>query len=646
MIPPETISKIFDAARIEEVVGDYVSLKKRGVNMIGLCPFHNEKTPSFTVSPAKGIYKCFGCGEAGNSANFLMKHEHYSYPDALKHLAQKYGIEVEETIPSAEEQQAQDERESLFNLSSFAQKYFEQTLHETDEGKAIGLTYLKERGFEMETIKKFGVGYCPDGWDNFSLHAKKNGYKKEYLLKTSLSKEKDHQLFDTFRGRVIFPIHSLSGRVLGFGARILGNHPNKPKYINSAESDIYHKGKVLYGLYFARNAIMRQDNCYLVEGYTDVMSLHQAGIENVIASSGTALTPDQVRLLKRFSNNITLLYDGDTAGIKAAFRGIELVLEEGLDVRLVLFPDGEDPDSYSRKYRPAEVREFVEKNTVDFISFKTNLMLSESGKDPIKLAGHIKEIARTIALVPDSIARALYTKRCSEMMQVDENMMTGEINSLRMKLTRTRKTGVEQPDPIAERPAYVEQQPVFTNAHQEKEVIRLLLLFSDKEIQVEGVDEAGEKAFFPIKVIEYIVDDFIEDNLSFENNQCQTIFDIFAKHRESETTPKESEFTNHPDPEVSKLAINLLATNYSLSPNWEKKHRISVKEEEDILKESVLESISCFKLRQIEKMMGKAQEELKASTSDEEIMRLLEDYQKLKAKHVLFARELSRIVTR
>jgi len=646
MIPPETIAKIFDAARIEEVVGDYVNLKKRGVNMLGLCPFHNEKTPSFTVSPAKGIYKCFGCGEAGNSVNFLIKHEHYSYTDALKHLAQKYGIEIEEKNLSAEEQQAIDERESLFNLSSFAQKYFEQTLHNTDEGKAIGLTYLKERGFEMSTINKFGVGYCPDSWDAFSLHAKKHGYKKEFLLKTSLSKERDQQMYDTFRGRVVFPIHNLSGRVLGFGARILGNHPNRPKYINSAESEIYHKGKVLYGLYFARNAIMRQDNCYLVEGYTDVMSLHQAGIENVIASSGTALTPDQVRLLKRFSNNITLLYDGDPAGIKAAFRGVELVLEEGLDVRLVLFPDGEDPDSYARKYRPAEVKDFIEKNTVDFISFKTNLMLSESGKDPIKMAGLIKEIARTIALVPDSIARALYTKKCSEMMQVDENMMTSEINLLRIKLTRAKKTGVGQPDPVAERPAYVEHQPVFTNAHQEKEVIRLLLQFADKEIQVEGIDEDGEEAFFPIRVLDYIVDDFIDDNLYFENSQCQTIFDIFAKHRESETTPRESEFTNHPDPEVSKFAINLLSTNYSLSPNWSEKHRISVKEEEDILKESVLESISCFKLRQIEKMMRKAQEQLKTSDSEEEIMRLLEEYQKLKAKHVLFARELSRIITR
>ncbi len=646
MIPPETITKILDAARIEEVVGDYVNLKKRGVNMLGSCPFHNEKTPSFTVSPAKGIFKCFGCGEVGNSATFLMKHEHFSYPDALKHLAKKYGIEVEERPTTLEEQQAQDERESLFNLSSFAQKYFEETLHGTDEGRAIGISYLKERNFEMETIKKFGVGYCPDTWDSFSLHAKKNGYKVEYLLKTSLSKERDGQLFDTFRGRIIFPIHNLSGRVLGFGARILGNHPNKPKYINSAESDIYHKGKVLYGLYFARNTIMRQDNCYLVEGYTDVMALHQAGIENVIASSGTALTTEQVRLLKRFSNNITLLFDGDPAGIKAAYRGIELVLEEGLDVRLVLFPDGEDPDSYARKYRPAEVREFVEKNTTDFISFKTNLMLSESGRDPIKMAGHIKEIARTIAIVPDPIARALYTKRCSEMMQVDENMLTSEINSKRMKLTIAKKTGIEQPDHITERPEYVKQLPIYTNDYQEREVIRLLLQFAAKEIQVEGIDENGDTDYFPIRVLDFIVDDFIEDNLFFENSQYQTIFDIFSRHRQSQTVPGESEFINHPDPEVSKLAINLLATNYLLSPNWAEKHRITVKEEEDILKDSVFESVNCFKMRQVEKMMEKIQEELKNPKSEGDVMRLLDEYKKLKAKHMLFARELSRIITK
>ncbi len=646
MISPETISKILDAARIEEVVGDFVNLKKRGVNMVGLCPFHNEKTPSFTVSPAKGLFKCFGCGEAGNAAQFLMKHEHYSYPDTLKLLAKRYGIEIEDRPQSIDEQKAQEERESLYNLSAFAQKYFEHTLHKTNEGNAIGLSYLKERGFGMETIQKFGVGYSTDSWDSFSIHAQKNGYKKEYLLKTSLSKERDQQLYDTFRGRVIFPIHSLSGRVLGFGARILGNHPSKPKYINSAESDIYHKGSVLYGLYFARNAITRQDNCYLVEGYTDVMSLHQAGIENVVASSGTALTVEQVRLLKRFSNNITLLFDGDPAGIKAAYRGIELVLEEGLDVRLVLFPDGEDPDSYARKYRPDEVMEFVNKNTTDFISFKTNLMMSESGRDPIKMAGHIKETARTIAIVPDSIARALYTKRCSEMLQVDENMLSNEVNTLRVKLLKTKKTGVEQPDPTSEKAPYIEQQPIYTNHHQEKEIIRLLLQFAEKEIQVEGIDDNGEKGFFPIKVLDFIVDDFRDDNISFENAHCQAIYDIFARHRESDTPPHQSEFTTHSDPDICKLAINLITTNYSLSPNWEVKHRISVKEEEDILKDSVFESVNCFKMRQVEKMMEKTLEKLKNSDSENEIISLLDEYKKLKAKHVLFARELSRIITK
>ncbi len=329
MITPDTIDKIMDATRIEEVVGEFVTLKKRGVNLIGLCPFHNEKTPSFNVSPSKGIFKCFGCDKGGSAVSFLMEHEHFSYPEALRYLANKYNIEIEEEKPSAEQQEAMDEKESLFNLTAFAQQYFEKQLHESEEGKSVGLTYLKERGFSLEVIKKFGVGYCPDTWDGLTKEALKQGYKKDFLLKTSLSKSRDHMLYDTFRGRVIFPIHNLSGRVLGFGGRIMTSDKKRPKYINSAESEIYHKSKALYGIYFAKSPMASKDNCYLVEGYTDVISLHQAGIQNVIATSGTALASDQIRMIRRYTPNVTLLFDGDPAGIKAAFRSIDLIVEEG-----------------------------------------------------------------------------------------------------------------------------------------------------------------------------------------------------------------------------------------------------------------------------------------------------------------------------
>lgn len=648
MITPDTIDKIMDAARVEEVVGEFVNLKKRGVNLIGLCPFHNEKTPSFNVNPARGIYKCFGCGKGGNAVNFLMEHEHYTYPEALRFLANKYGIEIEEEKPSPELQQAMDEKESLFNLSAFAQKYFEETLHHTEEGKAIGMTYLKERGFSLETIKKFGLGYSLNEWDALTLHAKKNGYKKEYLIKTSLAKEKDHQLYDTFRGRVIFPIHNLSGRVLGFGARILTNEKNKPKYINTAESDIYHKSKVLYGLYFAKSAVAREDNCYLVEGYTDVISMHQAGIENVIASSGTSLTTEQIKLIKRYTNNITLLFDGDPAGIKAAFRGIDMILEEGMNVRLVLFPDGEDPDSYARKYRPVEVREFIDGNALDFISFKTNLLLGETKNDPIRKAGLIKEIAQTISLIPEPIARTLYTQQCSELMEIDEQLLVAEVNKLRrQKFTRDQKTDAGQaiPEPPAE---YIEkQQPLqLTNGHQEKEVIRMLLHHAGKMIEFEGTDEAGKTVAVSIRVVDFIVDDFNDDQLSFDNKTCQEIYDIFAGKRASDQIPSEQDFINHTNEEIRNLTIDLLSNPYTLSDNWKNRHNILVKTEEENLKMNLLEVIYAFKLRRLEKMIEENQQKLKDSTNAEEQISLLEADRNLKIKRSLFAKALSRIVTR
>ncbi len=655
MITPETIEKIMDATRIEEVVGDFVTLKKRGVNMIGLCPFHNEKTPSFTVSAPKGIFKCFGCGKGGDAVNFVMEHEHFSYPEALRYLARKYSIEIEEETPSPEQQEALDEKESLFNLSAFAQKYFEEQLHETQEGKAVGLSYLKERGFSLEVIRRFGLGYCPDKWDAFSQTALKNGYKKEYLLKTSLSKEKDHTIYDTFRGRVIFPIHNLSGRVLGFGGRIMSNEKKRPKYINSAESEIYHKSKVLYGAYFAKSPMASQDNCYLVEGYTDVISLNQAGITNVIATSGTSLTTGQIKLIRRYTDNVTLLFDGDPAGIKAAFRGIDMILEEGLNVRIVLFPDGEDPDSYARKNRPAEVKTFVEDQAADFISFKTRLLLSETQNDPIRKAKLIKEIAQTISLIPDPIARTLYTRQCSEIMQVEEKLMVAEVSKIRRQ--RFKKKSLPSPDENQLQDTPEIQADTQTAEHhvenhsQEKELIRLLLNYADHTMVFEVENEDGQPEEVPVKVVDFLLQDIREDNLQFDHAPCQQIFDHFAEKRDHDELPGSNALAQHPDHAVRELAINLLATKYSLSPNWEMRHKIFVVEEEEDLKPRVLQAVYAFKLRKLEKMIDANQQLIQEAESgdnknDEALMQLLETSRDLKIKHRKFATALNRVITK
>lgn len=652
MITRETIDKILDATRIEEVVGEFVSLKKRGTNLLGLCPFHDEKTPSFSVSVPKGIYKCFGCGKGGDAVSFLMEHEHYTYPEALRYLAGKYGIEIEEEKPTPEQQEVLDEKESLFNLSAFAQKFFHEQLTGSDEGKAVGLSYLKERGYSMETVQKFGLGYAPNQWDALTRVALKNGYKKEYLEKTSLCKSKDQQLYDTFRGRVIFPIHNLSGRVLGFGGRILTSDKNKPKYINSAESAIYHKGRVLYGLFFAKSAMAAQDNCYLVEGYTDVISMHQAGIENVIASSGTALTSDQVRLIRRYTSNITLLFDGDPAGIKAAFRGIDLVLEEGLNVRLVLFPDGEDPDSFARSKRPVEVRQFIQDNARDFISFKTQLLLGETSNDPIRKAGLIREIAETISLIPEPIARTLYVQKCAELMQVEEKLLFTEVNKLRRKkLSGKPAPEPDEKDPVVTLPSDSQKELPDSNDWQEKEIIRILLNYGDKEIifEVENEDKRMEEV--PVKVVNFIVQDILEDKLEFDNQACKTIFKAFAEAVRSGTHPTEQTFLNHPDQQIKGMAIDLQTTPYTYSSNWEHRHRIFVSNEEEMLKTVVTEAVYSFKLKKLEKMILANQrllreESAREDADQEKIIHLLENEKNLKAVRSAFANALNRVVTK
>ncbi|MFW6263373.1 MAG: DNA primase [Thermotogota bacterium] len=651
MIKPETIDKIFESARIEEVVGDFVNLRKRGVNMLGLCPFHNEKTPSFTVSPSKGIYKCFGCGKGGNAVNFIMEHEHFSYPEALKYLAGKYNIEVDEEKPTEEQQQALDEKESLFNLTAFAQKHFEETLHNTEDGKAIGLSYFKERGFTTETIRKFGLGYSLNKWDDFTSKALKNAYSKDLLLKSSLVRQKDEQLYDSFRNRVTFPIHNLSGRVLGFGARILTNEKNKPKYINTAESEIYHKGKVLYGLYFAKSAIIKQDNCCLVEGYTDVISLHQAGIENVIASSGTSLTTDQIRLIRRYSKNITLLFDGDPAGIKAAFRGIDMILEEEMNVRIVLFPEGEDPDSYARNYRPSEVKAFMEENAVDFITFKTNLLLAETQNDPVKKTVLVKEIAHSIAQIPEPVTRELYARKSSDLLDISEKLLMLEINKKRIEKRKSNeKQGksiqeeqkwIARKDNIAD-PQVLKELSVF---NQEKELIRVLLAYPEEQLSflIENEEEKEEEVTLSVK--NFILDDLVNDDLSFENQTCQTIFDEILTARKEQRKLSDQTFFQHKDPEVSKMVIDMLSTPYELSLKWEDKHGIYVKKESDNVKKIVMDVLYSFKLRKIEKMIHENKEELKKKEiPPEEMFENLKSIKELEDVKIILAKELSRIV--
>ncbi len=432
LIPPHIVDEIIQTARIEEVIGEFVSLKRAGSNLKGVSPFVDEKTPSFMVSPAKQIYKCFSSGKGGNVVSFLMEKEHYSYPEALRWLASKYGITVpEERQQSAEELAAVSERESLYIINEFAKEHFMERMHNHQEGQAIGLSYFEERGFRKDIIQKFQLGYCLNQGDDFTKSALAKGYKQEYLEKVGLVKTKEERSFDFFRGRVMFPIHSVSGRVLGFGGRTLQNDKKIAKYFNSPESIIYNKSEILYGLFFAKGDMIKYDNCFLCEGYTDVISMHQAGVTNVVASSGTSLTKDQIKLVKRYTNNITILYDGDAAGIKASFRGIDLILEEGMNVKVVLFPDGDDPDSYSKKVSTTELMDFIKANTKDFVSFKTSLLLSDANNDPIQKASLIKDIVQSISLIPDQITRSVYSKEIARQFEIDEAVVLNELNNKR-----------------------------------------------------------------------------------------------------------------------------------------------------------------------------------------------------------------------
>ena len=651
LIKPETIQQIFETARIEEVIGDFVSLKKRGSNYLGLCPFHNEKTPSFSVSPSKGIYKCFGCGKAGNAINFVMEHEHYSYPEALRFVAKRYNIDIEEEEITPEMRQELDERESMFTLNSFVAKYLSSNLQNSEEGKAVGLSYLKEREFREATIEKFELGYAIDKWHDYSEHALKNGYKKEILVKTGLSIDKGSGLIDRFRGRVIFPIHNLTGKVIGFGGRILTSEKSTAKYLNSPESDIYNKSKVLYGIYFAKNTIVKVDNCYLVEGYTDVISMHQAGIENVVASSGTSLTVDQIRLIKRYTPNITILFDGDPAGIKASFRGIDLILEQGLNVKIVLFPEGQDPDSFVRSHRSSETEDFIKNQAVDFITFKTKLMLDETAGDPTAKASLIKEIVQSISVIPDGITRSIYVKECSTVLEVPEQTLMNELNKIiRNRIRKT--TGNLQPqieDTVVQTPQkeQMEFDPLTMKSH-EADLLRILLSYGDQTILME-IDndelEEYEAKEVEVRVADYLIDDFQHEQIQFENEIYNKILNEYTAIWNKGELPSQTHFTNHTDPQIVNAVIDLLSSEYQLSDNW-KANKIYVKMEVDQLKLVVMSAWMSFKSRLINKQLKHITEEIQKKGNEEaDIYLLQQQYFELKKIANQIDKELKRTFT-
>ncbi|HEY0899684.1 MAG TPA: DNA primase, partial [Sphingobacteriaceae bacterium] len=575
MILKETIDKILETALIEEVVGDFVHLKKRGTSLIGNCPFHNEKTPSFHVSPNKGIYKCFGCGKGGDAVRFIMDHEKYSYPEALKYLAKKYKIEVEETVQSPAQLAAEDRRESLFIVSAWAGKFFQQTMWETQAGQTIGLSYFKERGFRDDIVKKFELGYSPDEWDALLTKSAQAGHKEQYLEETGLVIRNDKgKLYDRFRGRVMFPIHNFTGRVIGFGGRTLKTDKNVPKYVNSPECDIYHKSNVLYGLFHAKKAIRDTDNCYLVEGYADVLMVHQAGIENVVASSGTSLTTEQIRLIARFTKNVTILYDGDAAGIKASLRGLDMILEEGLNVKVVLFPDGHDPDSYIREVGSSAFKTHIEKNQKDFILYKTSILLKDAGQDPIKKAGIIREVVESIAKIPDSIKGSVFVRECSSILQIEERVLISELNKIRLGKAKKEQQGPpsgaarEMEAPPEPTPV---QTPADTDENQEKEIIRLLLNYGHELVNWDGITDTYIGPFVVTNL----------SDISFDHPVCRAVFEEYKSRLEQEELPTEKDFINHPDSKVSAMAISLISSPHSLSENWFEKRKIYVKHESE-----------------------------------------------------------------
>ena len=653
MISQQTIDAIFNAVRIEEVVDDFVRLTKRGVNYKGLCPFHDEKTPSFTVSPTRNIYKCFGCGRGGNAVNFVMEHETMTYPEALRYLAKKYQIEIEETGVPEDYEETKMERESLFLINQFALEFYQKQLFDTDIGKSVGLSYFRERGLLRKTIDDFGLGYAPGSRDALTEAAVKAGYNIDFLRKLGLTTDKDR---DFFFNRVIFPIHNLTGKVVAFAGRQLSNNKKSPKYINSRESDIYHKSKFLYGAHLAKGPIRKEDHCILVEGYTDVLALHQSGIRNVVASSGTALTVEQIKLVKRYTQQIKLLYDGDAAGIKAALRGVDLVLAQDMNVELVLLPEGEDPDSYLNKVGASAFREYLEKEAKDFILFKTDLILKEAGDDPVKKANLIKDIVESLAHIPDPIKRAVYVRQCSSLLSIDESILIAEVNRALNKQSRNqridkireaqhdydvRKQLLENEARLQKADEAKSKKKVATDHYQERDILRLLIVFGER------IKEEDPQ----VTVAEYILSNIQDVITEFENETYARIVLEYGQ-RLSQHLPVNTEyFINHSDKEISEIAVELSFPEHEYSENWQKMWGIILQTqpmpEENVIQDSI-QALWRFMLRKYQRLIEKNNENIKKTQSEEgketELLTYLQTHQLLIEQRNLVAEKLNSVV--
>jgi len=624
MITKATVDRIMEATDIVEVIGEFVQLKKRGANYVGLSPFANERTPSFTVSPAKGIFKDFSSGKGGSAVTFLMELEKFTYPEALKWLAKKYGIEVEETVETVENKEVENHRESLMIVTAYAAKFFHESLLDTEEGQNIGLSYFKERGFSNDIIKKFELGYSPDQWEAFTGQALKDGYQQQFLEESGLSVKRDNgSLYDRYRGRVMFPIHSFTGRVIAFGGRTLKTDKNVPKYVNSPESEIYHKSNVLYGLYFGKKAIREEDNCFLVEGYADVLSVFQAGIENVVASSGTSLTVEQIRLIGRFTKNITILYDGDAAGIKASLRGLDMILEEGLNVKVVLFSDGHDPDSYVRNFGTNGFKKHIEDNKKDFILYKTDLLLKDAGNDPIKKAEVIREIVESVAKIPDSIKASVFIKECSYILKIDERALLSELNKMRMaKAKKDSQQQISRPavpvdEPLLEEPQIRIEKEDFS---QEREIIRLLLLYGNRVIDWDGIANTYIGPFIIAEL----------SDVEFENETCKSFVDIYRKEVENGVLPDEQFFIHYPEKDIVDLTVTLIATKYTLSDNWYEMHKIMVPDEQVNMRATILGAIFHLKKQKVGKILEGLRSDLQKTSEEADQEILLNQYMHMK----------------
>ncbi|MEF8845558.1 MAG: DNA primase [Bacteroidales bacterium] len=634
MIDKGTTERIIETAEITDVIQDFVNLKKRGTNYLGLCPFHNEKTPSFTVSPSKGIFKCFGCGKGGNAINFIMEHEGLSYPEALRFLANKYNIEIEEKELSAEEIEQKNIKDSLQIVTNFAAKHFHDNLKNHQEGRSVGLSYLKERSIREDMIDKFDLGYSLDQWESFTQAALKKGFKQDYLEKTGLTIVKEDKRYDRFRGRIMFPIHSLSGNVIGFGGRTMKKDEKTAKYINSPESEIYHKSNILYGIYHAKKAITKNEKCYMVEGYTDVIALHQKGIENVVASSGTSLTENQIRLVKRFTPNITIIFDGDPAGIKASLRGIDLILEQGMNVKVLLLPEGEDPDSFSQKHSASDLVQYIEENEEDFIQFKTRLLSEEAQNDPVKRANLINDVVRSISMIPDGIMRTVYIKNCSSILDIDEKVLYEETNKIRNKRARQKhkreQAGRDKEEKnnqnLTSVPAFIEE--VYSEI-QEKEIIRLLLQYGEEELYTYKEDKYSDTK--TLTVAQYIIKEILNDELEFKNLIYKQIFEEYLEILNRGAHPEKSHFIYHSDEQISKLAADLLSPAYELSEFFKKKSGVYVETEDMKLKMLVPEAIIAYKRKILEKAQKDKGKELQQAQQEgqnqEKIGELQQEYQ-------------------